>query len=133
MLPSWAPKAACAEKAPNRAPWAPMFADEVAHRPNMDYTWGTHVLHAMNTCAACPVRTECLEYAIDSERRMEQVYWASELEMTTDGSRYGVYGGVPGRIRERYRDHPDPFEECDRWFMAQYPAENLAIAGTIAP
>lgn len=121
MLPAWAGHGSCAEKAPNRAPWSPMFADDVSHRPRGDYDWPSHVIHAMNTCAGCPVRTECLAYALASETREEQTYWASDLEDVSDGRRFGVYGGVPGRIRERYRDHYDPFGACDAWFHDRYP------------
>ena len=123
-LPDWAPRGACAELAPNSAPWGPMFCDDVAYRPSADYDWGAHVTHAMNICASCPVRAECLAYAIASEHREEQAYWAAELEDLSDGRRYGVYGGVPGRIRERFRASPDPFRACNDWFMARFDLDH---------
>lgn len=121
MLPDWAPRAACAENAPNNAPWEPMFMDEVSHRSDGDYAWPAKVRHAIRVCRTCPVRPECLVYAIESEKREEMAYWAAELEDITPAHRYGVYGGVPGRIRERYRDHPDPVAACDEWFRQRYP------------
>lgn len=124
MLPTWAPNAACAERAPNNAPWGPAFDDDVSHRPDGNYDWPAGVRHAINVCRTCPVRLECLRYAVESERREEQAYWAAELEQVRDGRLYGVYGGVPGRIRERFRHEVDPASACDEWFVKEYGAED---------
>src|SRR4051794_13838643 len=94
MLPVWAKRAACAGKAPNQAPWAPMFRDEVAAHKDDSYSWPAETIRAMQTCAGCPVRTECLAYGFKGT--------------PTTGRHFGVYGGVPGRIRESRATDPCP-------------------------
>jgi hypothetical protein len=133
MLPEWAPNAACAEKAPNNAPWAPMFDDDVAHRPDADYTWPAGVSHAINVCRTCPVRLECLTYAVESERRQEAQYWAAELQTVRDGRLYGVFGGVAEPLTYPARNTADPVSACDEWFTAQYGVdiETLDSEGSI--
>jgi hypothetical protein len=120
MLPSFGPRAACAEKGPNRAPWEPMFEDDVSQRPDGNYSWPAGVKEAMSVCAGCPVRLECLRWAFDVEKRESRDWWTSEL--IVNNRRYGVLGGTPGRIRERFADEPDPIAACDEWFQ-NYAAE----------
>lgn len=50
---------------------------------------GESVKEALNVCAECPVKTECLQYALDN------------------GERFGIYGGTTARDRKTLRrDHP---------------------------
>jgi hypothetical protein len=114
-LPDFAPRGACAGLAPNRAPWSPMFEDDVAFRKDGDYEWPKGVREAMQVCASCPVRRECLAWAFDVEKRESRDWWTSEL--IVNNRRYGVLGGTPGRIRERFQDDPDPIAACDEWFV----------------
>ena len=44
---------------------------------------GGTTAHAKKVCASCPVRVECLEYAL------------------TNGERYGIWGGTSERERRR--------------------------------
>lgn len=116
MLPTWAPKAACAELAPNQAPYGPMFDDEVAQKSDPDsYRWPANVTKAMRLCAGCPVRTECLNYVFDAEKREATEWWKGEL--VPQNRRFGVFGGVPGRIREHY----GTVEGCEAWFQRHFP------------
>jgi hypothetical protein len=115
MLPSFGPRGACAELAPNRAPWGPAFEDDVAFRPDGEYAWPKGVREAMKVCAGCPVRRECLAWAFDVEKRESQDWWTSEL--IQNNRRYGVLGMTPGRIRERFQDADDPIAACEEWAL----------------
>lgn len=58
--------------------------------PQVDYTMffpakGSSAEDAKNTCARCPVRAPCLQYALDNDER------------------YGVWGGVSERGRRRIK------------------------------
>jgi hypothetical protein len=71
-----------------------MFRDEVAAHKDDSYSWPAETIRAMQTCAGCPVRTECLAYGFKGT--------------PTTGRHFGVYGGVPGRIRESRATDPCP-------------------------
>jgi hypothetical protein len=116
LLPDWSKRAACAEQAPNRAPLAIMFDDDLAYQPKGPgaYTWPAGVLQAMKMCAGCPVRTQCLDYAFEIEKRESRDWWTNEL--VQNDRRFGILGGVPGRIREWFADTPNPEAACDDWF-----------------
>jgi hypothetical protein len=63
-------------------------------------------------CAPCPVRRECLHYAytvVDGMRHDEPG------DEDIKPRAYGIFGGVPGRLREHFR-HDE--EGADRWFEA---------------
>ena len=49
---------------------------------------GAHHVIAKRICARCPVKAQCLEYAL-------------AYEAADPGSRYGVYGGLSPAERER--------------------------------
>lgn len=49
---------------------------------------GCSTREAKQICGLCPVRSECLEYALDT------------------GQRYGIYGGLSERERRRLRNSP---------------------------
>lgn len=122
MLPTWAPRAACAEKGANQAPYGPFFDDEVAQRPDPDsYRWPANVTKALRLCATCPVRPQCLNYVFESEKREATEWWKGEL--VPQNRRFGIYGGVPGRIREFYRE-PDG---CDAWFKRWCAANGVTL------
>ena len=89
-----------------------MFLDDVAQRPDPDtYQWPAGTLTAMKTCAGCPVRRQCLDYCFASELREATEWWQHEL--VPQNRRFGVYGGIPGRIREAYSNA----EDCEAWFQ----------------
>ena len=63
---------------------------------------------AKMVCAACPVRQECLDYAMANDER------------------HGLWGGLSERERHRLRTDPDwqppqprLCDECDHWYMAR--------------
>lgn len=119
MLPAWTKRAACAELAPNRAPWGDAFDDDLAYKADpTEYEWPAGVLRAMKVCSTCPVRPECLDYAYAMEAHVDKAYWAAETTSKEDRRRYGVYAGIPGRIREHY---PDP-QDAATW-SAGYAVE----------
>ena len=116
LLPDWAPLGACSEQAPNRAPFAPMFDDDLAYQPKGPdaYSWPAGVLQAMKLCAGCPVRQQCLNYAFEVEKRESRDWWTNEL--VQNDRRFGILGGIPGRVREWFADEPNPEAACDEWF-----------------
>lgn len=122
MLPTWASRAACAELAPNQAPFGPFFDDEVAQRPDPDtYKWPANVTKALRLCAGCPVRRECLDYVFESEKREATEWWKGEL--VPQNRRFGVFGGIPGRIREFYREP----QGCEAWFKRWCEANDITL------
>lgn len=131
LLPPFAGLGACAGKAPNRAALEEMFCDDIAYqRDPTKYLWPAGVMTAMSMCATCPVRVQCLAWAFAVEKRESQDWWTGELEQTD--RRYGVLGGVPGRIREHYADDQDPVSACDTWFQDQANTRHLAIRANIS-
>ena len=55
---------------------------------------GESVIPAKRVCAACEVRAECLQYALDH------------------GERYGVWGGLSERERRALAHQPSPSRYC---------------------
>lgn len=125
-LPEWTADAACrSDSIGGSGPqiagttWSWMFLDDVASRPDGREYWPDKVMQAMRVCAGCPVRRECLEYAYESEKGVNDTWWSGEpVERDT---RSGVFGGVPGRIREQHGPHPDRIQRSTEWF------ESLAL------
>jgi hypothetical protein len=110
LMPEWTAEAACRSaelpggNGPNRpgVVWDDAFKDELPLRPDPDdYAWPVGVRDFMRTCSACPVRSDCLEYA---------------FTITEDRRQFGVYGGVPGRIREDVGF--DPCGDCTDGYCA---------------
>jgi hypothetical protein len=70
----------------------------------------------MEICAACPVRRECL-----AEAYAQEVHIAEDRKhqprLVEDGTRFGVWGGIPGRIRTRFASSPDRLDACEAWFQ----------------
>ncbi len=119
-LPKWASSGLCAGR--DTADW---FADDVADSPNP--TFPSRVSRSMKTCHACPVRRPCLEYAFEMERSVDVQRWWSG-EPVEERRRFGVYGGVPGRIREHLADDPDRIEKCEEWLEAEAVARRWPTA-----
>ena len=73
FLPRWMHRAACAGM--NGGPettWDAAFHDEVSMKADLDdYSWPEDVRTVMQLCARCPVRSECLNYAFETTKRME--------------------------------------------------------------
>lgn len=91
------------------------FRDDVSSADVL--TFPEPLLRRMATCRDCPVRRECLEAAYTQE-----VHWEGENTLRPfveeDGTRYGIWGGIPGPIRERFASNPDRFEACEEWFQS---------------
>lgn len=106
LFPAWTGNAACRNEAHPGVVNGAFFADDLAQLPETEeYVWPSAVLGAMRTCAGCPVRRECLVYAYESED-------------AGDGRAYGVYGGLPGRQRERLGAYEDRITRSEGWFAA---------------
>jgi hypothetical protein len=94
------------------------FLDEVGNRTKLEFP--ETALRRMRICHTCPVRRECLAQAYEQERHLEAIPGTAPVRMrwTEDTDRYGIRGGVPGRIRERYAHHPNRLEAIERWHQA---------------
>lgn len=118
--PSWMERAACSESTTKGA--ESYFDDEVKdgaeHFPDTTYP-------AMETCRDCPVRRPCLEQAYEYEWHLQAIKGTAPVryEWVEDGARFGIWGGVPGRIRERFAADPDRLDRCEEWF--EQTAETL--------
>jgi hypothetical protein len=65
-------------------------------------------------CAPCPVRRECLHYAYEVVDSLSHHVDGDEDDDSA-GRAYGIFGGVPGRLREHFR-HDE--EGANAWFEA---------------
>lgn len=108
QLPDWGPEAACAGKDVDD-----FFVDDVAQ----DAPFPSTVYSAMKVCSTCPFQRQCLQWAYQREL-MDR----GELSKTPDserqpwGRRFGIFGGCPGRVRERMAKEDDPIGACMNWF-----------------
>lgn len=93
-FPDWTVDAACRDPALPGRLYRAAFADDVAQEQEAeDYQWPVKVRDAIERCSTCPVKAQCLEYSIRAVPTTRH---------------YGVYGGVPGRIREHFATKPCP-------------------------
>jgi transcription factor WhiB len=110
MFPAWTGRAKCAEVKVRSGTGGQIhddyFKDELSTKKADAGEWPTKVVTAMRLCSTCPVRVECLRWAMDQETRFSQRWKTGEL--VEQDRRFGVYGGVPGRVRERYGTMPCP-------------------------
>jgi hypothetical protein len=117
LFEDWSADAACRRYSSPGAPWSWMFADEVAERPEgTEYEFPDKVLQAMQVCAGCPVRQECAEWAYEFEKGVDQAWWSGEL--VEQDRRFGIFGGLPGRMRERFAAREDRIAAGEEWFTA---------------
>lgn len=109
----WTRKAACAGKDTEA-----FFRDEVSDGTKLVFP--ETVYRAMKTCYSCPVRRECLEDAYATERHEEPIPGTApqRMRIVEDQDRYGIRGGVPGQIRQRYAGHPSRLDANERWYRA---------------
>ena len=86
LFPAWTRDAACrGQELPGRL-YRDAFTDEVGQQQDIEtYAWPERTVNALRTCAGCPVKRECLEYAFELNPKPRQ---------------FGVFSGTPGRIRE---------------------------------
>jgi transcription factor WhiB len=102
MLPAWTADAACKKRRGAGTLDDRFFHDDVAWPEDTDidnYPWPAVVVEAMRKCGTCPVRAKCLEYAFQEEMTEPERWWTSKRVEAK--RRFGVFGGVPGRIREQ--------------------------------
>lgn len=85
LLPEWSEQAACADADPEV--WFPEKGG--TSRP------AKRVCNGDDTRPACPVRDECLDYALDNDER------------------FGVWGGLSERQRRRLRERVGPPEQAE--------------------
>jgi hypothetical protein len=114
-----------------------MFKDEVTTRPGVEYRWPADVLEALKVCARCPVRQKCLAYAYEIERHIvdeggsgletHDTEQALHAVWEEDDRRFGVYGGAPGAMRERFAHEPNRLERLEAWFVALARSRNWQV------
>ena len=104
-LPYWGPQAPCAGRDTDM--W---FTDDVAVGNDFPDT----ALMAMRICSTCPLRVDCLTWAFDREQ-LDRSSMADADREEAD-RRFGIFGGIPGRIRERYANEQDRIAKCFAWF-----------------
>lgn len=100
--------------------WEKAFMDEAPqlNRGTIEtHRWSSTILDVMEVCSTCPVRRECLTSALEEERAISDLWWSSEL--VDEANRFGVRGGLPGRIREVIADDDDPEASAEEWFSRQ--------------
>jgi hypothetical protein len=126
MFPDWTADAICrGDRRPNvmgrtggfpaGVTWKTAFLDDTGYHADLDdYATGT-TLDAMALCAQCPVRRECAEYAYEVEMVPIDRWWTSEL--IESDLRFGVFGGLPGGVRERLASHPERINLGELWFL----------------
>jgi hypothetical protein len=116
--PEWMGRAACAGEGEQRS-WDytdQFYDDDVAG----DTPFPEPLLRLIgNTCAKCPVRRECLEDAYAQERHLEDIPGTAPVRQrwVEDGTRSGVWGGIPGPIRERFAHSPTRLDDCEAWLQ----------------
>lgn len=131
QMPDWSAAAACRDKVTVEGkPWEAAFSDaDLTQKPNGEYRWSASTLEVMRVCAGCPVQRRCLEYGFDIEEPIALgVRLTDDEEYERLGKSYvelwltpmptGVYGGVPGPMRERFRNLADRVEAAQGWFAA---------------
>jgi hypothetical protein len=126
QMPDWTSQAACRDKVTVEGQvWEAAFdSDEVSSKAKGPYAWDGITLDVMAVCARCPVRDDCLQYGFDSEESRllgvrpgadEDLDW---VIVTLQPKPSGIYGGVPGRERERLGRFPDKVARANAWFLA---------------
>lgn len=106
-MPDWTRDARCRSAklkggiGPNTPgqPHPDAFMDDVADTEDLRLPESSVLDFMRDACLPCPVRRQCLSYAYNEVDRKR----AS-----------GVFGGVPGRIRDR-----DPIEAANAWFLRE--------------
>lgn len=115
FMPAWTVDAACRPYSAPGTHWEWMFTDEVAEKPaGVEYDFPDKTQQAMRVCAGCPVRTECLEDAYETEQQQSTEWWSGEP--VESDRRFGIRGGLPGRMRERFAELPDRLDRSHEWF-----------------
>lgn len=130
-MPDWTAQAACRDKTTIEGePWEAAFSDaDLTQKPSGEYRWPASTLEVMVVCATCPVQRPCLEYGFSIEEPiLLGVMLADDETYERTGKPYkdewltpmptGVYGGIPGPMRERFRRLPDRLERAGAWFAA---------------
>ena len=129
-MPDWTVDAACRAKVTVAGmPWEAAFTDDLTYKPKGEYAWPALTLEVMKTCATCPVQRQCRELGFEIEHEVFLgTRIASDEEFERWGKPYieeyltpmpvGVYGGIPGPMRERFKTMVDGLTEAAAWFLA---------------
>lgn len=106
------PDAACASDGLDPDDW---FTDDLVTTPARLEGRGlpSTTLEAMETCWSCPVRRFCLQYAFEIEQRERRTWFSADH--TELRYRAGIYGAVPGFMREALADDPDRIAVLNEW------------------
>ena len=88
------------------------FDDEVATKDFREFP--ETLQQTMEICWACPVRRECLEAAYAQEKHVDDTN-KLKPQIVEDSTRFGVRGGIPGRIRTMFAPHPDRLDAAEDW------------------
>lgn len=128
-FPDWTRDAACRDKVTVAGnPWEAAFTDaDKTYMPRGEYQWSEDLLDVMQVCATCPVQRTCLAYGFSGEEPVllgvrllgdeeAEMVGKSYLEEWLTPQAVGVYGGVPGPMRERFRMLPDRVARAQAWF-----------------
>lgn len=114
LFDDWTAEAACRRFSLPGRHWEAPFKDDVAEkRQPSSYEWSETAVDAMRVCASCPVRRRCLEYAFEIEKSEGDQWWSGEL--VEEDRRFGIFGMVPGRIREHFAQQTDRIALCEEW------------------
>jgi hypothetical protein len=124
QMPDWTAEAACRDKVTVQGQvWEAAFSDvDLTYKPSGEYRWSASLLEVMATCASCPVRPLCLERGFALEEPVllgwrpgtdDEDEWVKETLVPMP---VGVYGGVPGPMRQRFKLSPDRLSLAAAWF-----------------
>lgn len=78
-------------------------------------------------CAPCPVRRQCLHYAYEVVDGLKH-HVEGDDEDDSAGRAYGIFGGVPGRLREHFR-HDE--EGANDWFQDLARSKGWSLSESI--
>jgi hypothetical protein len=127
LWPAWTTWAACRQHSSPGAVWEDAFRDELAYKPDPNaYRWGDKARVAMQVCMSCPVQRSCLDDAFRMEHGAGESWWSGEP--VEQDRRFGIRGGIPGRIREHFATHPQRVDACLRWLRAYAAAQRWRAA-----
>jgi hypothetical protein len=121
LMPDWTADAACRDKVTVAGEaWEAAFTDDLTYKRSGEYRWPAGLLEVMAVCATCPVREPCMEYGFTIEEPiLLGCRFSDEMEEWLTPEAVGVYGGIPGPMRERFRRLGQKgLAAADEWFAS---------------